>query len=124
MGVIGGFIFLRMDGEQIQPMTPQVMEFDRPDVDGVGIWLGASKAPMIQKQTIEGVAMLVTAQNATEDYTALKGQLVTVVDDDGRTATYVMVMDVRVLSIGALINPSPPGNNYLITAVWNLKAMI
>jgi hypothetical protein len=121
MSSIGAFSFLSLKGPQIPALAAAVEIIDRPGVDGTASRIDAFKAEELTINTIEGVTNLVTAQAAADDYAELKGTHVTVVDELGRTVTYVLVVDVRVLSVKALLYSNPPNNNYLINAVWLLK---
>ena len=111
-----------MDGGQLHKLSSQVEEFSRPGVDGVGFRVKAKKAPTGQKHTFEGVTLLANANASAEAYEAIKGTLVTVIDDSGRTVTNVMVIDVQVMRVTATLLSVPAGNNYLVEAVWTLKA--
>ena len=112
---------MKMEGPQV-PMLASAMEIiDRSGTDGTGSRENALKAEDITKYTTEGVTLQTTANLSADDYAALKGTYVTVVDDMGRTVTYVLVIDVRVLGAQLVLNPDPTGNNYLIRAVWLLK---
>lgn len=122
MSSIGAFDFIRMTGPEIAGLSVQVKEFDRPGIDGVGFHSGAAKAPHCVKMTVEGVANAATANTAEEDYKAIKGSLVTVVDDHGRSRGSVMVVDVTVVRKTALLMSVPDNYGYLVTAQWVLKA--
>lgn len=121
MSSIGPFYFIRMDGDELTGLSYQVKEFDRPGIDGVGFYFGAAKAPLCQKVTVEGVANAVTANTAQENYQALKGSMITVVDDTGRTKSSVMVINVQVLQKKQVLL-STTGYGYYVTAAWTLKA--
>ena len=121
MSSIGAYSFLKMEGPQI-PMLAAAMEIiDRTGVDGTDSRENALKAEDITKYTTQGVTLTAWANAAADYYAALKGTYVTVVEDMGRTVYYVLVIDVRVLGVQRIFNPDPPGNNYLIRAVWLLK---
>jgi len=121
MSSIGAFSFLKMEGPQVPSLAAAVEIIDREGVDSVASRIDAFKAEDITKYTTEGVANITDAQTAADDYAALKGYLVTVVEDVGRTIYNVLVVDVRVISINTIVNSSPANINYLINAVWLLK---
>lgn len=121
MSGIGAFSFLRMDGPSLPSIAPRIELIDRDGNDSTAFRTNAYKADLFQKQTIEGVSALLSAQTAADDYALLKGALVIVVEDIGRTIYYVLVVDVRVTQIQVSHNSSPSGINYLIKADWLLK---
>jgi len=119
---IGTFEFLQMQGPQIPLLASAVEIIDRPGTDGVASRVDALKAEEITIYTVEGVVNLATAQNKADDYAALKGELVTVIDDLGRSVQEVLVVDVRVISTPQKLALSvPTGIGYVVRAIWLLK---
>jgi len=114
---------MRMDGPSLPSIAPRVELIDREGNDSTAFRTNAYKADLFQKETTEGVYALLSAWIAADDYSMLKGSLVTVVEDIGRLIYYILVVDVRVIHIQRSHNSSPPGINYLIRAVWQLKPM-
>lgn len=110
-----------MTGPDVPSLAAAVEIIDRSGVNGIASRVEALKAEEITKETVEGVTNLATANAAADDYAALKGTCVTVVDDLGRTTYYVLVIDVRVTGKQNIVNSDPPDINYLIYAVWALK---
>ena len=105
-------------------LSSRVEEFSRPGIDGSGFRILAKRAPVSQKQTVAAVATLADANAAADAYDALKGSLVTVVDDLGRTNNNVMVIDVQVGSPRSVLKSVPTGINYLVDAIWTLKSTV
>ena len=110
-----------MTGPQVPALAIALEVINRRGVDGEGFVENAKKVEAINKQTIEPVSMLATANWAADDYADLKGTLVTVVDDSGRLVINVMVLDVRVTGVKQVFTSCPAGTNYLITANWVIK---
>ena len=110
-----------MTGPQVPSLAIALEVINRRGVDGEGFVENARKVEAINKQTVEAVYALATANCAADDYAALKGSLVMVVDDTGRTVYYVMVLDVRVTLVKQVFTSCPAGTNYLIQADWALK---
>ena len=121
MSSIGAYDFVRMEGPQIPALASAVEIIDRPGVNGIASRIDALKAEEITVYTTEAMTLLASAQSAADDYAALKGTHVTIVDDMGRTIYSVLVVDVRVLSVNELLISDPTDNNYLVRAVWLLK---
>lgn len=124
MSSIGIFTFIRMDGEELAAGSIQVIQHSRPGIAGVVFDFRAAKAPMIQKVTREGVANAAVSNAADEDYKALKGSLVTVVDDHGRTNLSVMVVDVKVIRKQPMLLDVPNNHGYHVEAEWMLQSTI
>lgn len=118
---IGSINFIKLSGPQVPKLASAVEIIDRPGVDGTASRVNALKAEEITVYTIEGKNSLNDAKAAADTYAALKGTIVTVVDDLGRSVDNVLVVDVRVLSAQNVLNPQPTNNNYLVRAVWMLK---
>ncbi|MHC4123924.1 MAG: hypothetical protein ACYSSI_10150 [Planctomycetota bacterium] len=121
MSSIGGFGFIRMEGPDVPMLAAAVAIIDRPGVNGTANRVDALKAEEITVYTKEAVTQLSTANAAADDYAALKGSYVTVVDDMGRGVYDVLVVDVRVLGKQAFLLSDPPDLNYIVRAVWLLK---
>lgn len=124
MSSIGIFGFIRMRGGELGILSTQVIKHSRPGIDGVVFDFRAAKAPLIQKVTREGVANAAVANGSEEDYKALKGSLVTVVDDHGRTNLFVMVVDVRVIIKFPMLLDVPNNYGYHVEAEWQLQSTI
>lgn len=119
---IGAYTFLSMRGPQIPLLASAVEIIDRPGVDGVAHRINALKATEITLFTLEGIELKATANGRADDYAALKGTTVTIVDDQGRSVDDVLIVEVRVLSPPQyVLNPQPTGNNYLVKAAWVVK---
>lgn len=119
---ISSFSFLRMTGPQIPLLASAVDIIDRPGVDGVAHRINALKASEITLFTIEGCELKATAISRPDDYAALKGTTVTIVDDQGRSVDDVLIIDVRILGPPQhVLNPQPVNNNYLVRAAWVVK---
>ena len=118
---IGAFEFLRMEGPQVPLLAAAVAIIDRQGTNGTADRVDALKAEEITVYTIEGVTSIVTARAAADDYAALKGTKVIVVDDLGRSVLGVLVVDVRVTGVQDMLFSDPPNLNYWINAVWLLK---
>lgn len=123
MSSIGGFTFLQMKGPGIPEPTAGVESLDRPWVDGSAWRAIATKGAQFEAETYEGVANVSTANSTEEAYKALIGQLVTVVDDLGKTKPNVLVEGVRVVRVQAVLNPTESSVAYLVQAVWAMKTI-
>ena len=122
MSSIGEFDFLQMIGPQIPLLSAAIEQIDRPGTDGTAFRDDAFKTADIVVQTVEGVSELATANLAADDYAALKGTMVTVVDDLARQVEDVIILDVRVTKVQAIATPSSGAmGNYLVFASWQLK---
>lgn len=119
---IGPLTFIRMAGPEVAGLNYQIKEFSRAGIDGVGFEFQAAKAPLCQKDTVEGVANAAIANTAEETYKLLKGSLVVVVDDHGRTRGNVMILDVTVTRKTAMLLDVPNNYSYHVEATWTLKA--
>ena len=122
MSSIGAFSFIRMTGPQVPKLAVAMMPIDRAGVDGYAFREDAKKVPDIALQTVEGMALLATANSAADDYAALIGTEVTIVDDMARTVNNVMVLAVQVNRVQEIFTPSPASmGNYLVHASWLVK---
>ena len=122
MSSIDIFEFLQMQGPQIPLLAKAVEIIDRAATDGTADRIDALKAEELTIYTIEGVEDLETANGRTDDYAALKGERITVVDDLGREVDEVLVVDVRVIRTPQNLALSvPAGIEYLVSAIWLLK---
>ena len=118
---IGSFNFLRMSGPDVPKLAAAVEMIDRPGVDGVASRIDAFKAEELTVYTTEGVTNISTANSRIDSYASLKGTLITVVDDCGRSIDSVLVVDVRVQRKQNVLTSSDPGIGALVFAVWLLK---
>lgn len=119
---IGTFEFLQMQGPQIPLLASAVEIIDRAGTDGTAYRVDALKAEELTIYTIEGVEAKADANDRADDYSALKGTLVTVIDDLDREVENVLVVDVRVIRTPqTILNSVPADINYLVSAIWLLK---
>lgn len=119
---IGDFNFLQMQGPQIPLLASAVEIIDRAGTDGTASRIDALKAEELTIYTIEGIQYLADANIRADDYAALKGTHVIVIDDLGREVEEVLVVDVRVISTPQKMALSVPANiNYVVRAVWLMK---
>lgn len=117
---IGQFTFMRLSGAKIPDKAMTTAIIDRPGVDGVGYRYNALKAG---QQTVETTETLISWSDAVErpdTYAALKGELVTVIDDLGRRVDNVLVVEVAVTAVQQIVNATD-GANYLVRASWLLQ---
>ena len=121
MSFIGAFEFLRMEGPQVPKLAAAVAIIDRQGTNSIASRVDALKAEEITVYTLEGITSVTTARAAADDYAALKGTQVTIVDDMGRSVSNVLVVDVRVTGVQETLFSDPPDLNYWINAVWLLK---
>ena len=121
MSTIGSFSFIRMTGPQIPALALAVEPINRPAVDGVAFRDDARKVREIMLETIATSTTLAAANVAVDNYAAIKGTLVTIVDDFGRTVNYVMILDVGEVRIQPVSGSSPAGTAYLVKAAWRVK---
>ncbi len=121
MSSIGALTFLRIEGKQLPPLATEIKPFERQGIDGSTFIENARKSEEIYWETVEGVGALATANMAANDYADMKGTIVTVVEDLGRTVNNVLVLDVRVMGVKQVFASSIEGVNYLIKANWILK---
>jgi len=119
MASIGGQSFITLRGSvtaQAQALTP----IERPGVDGVGYRQKGKRGEVV---TLTSVADTNNATTTTAAYVALRGTLVTVVEDAGRTSYYVAVLDViitRVRAVSGAVGGLTAGA-YLVDATWTLQ---
>ncbi|AQT69970.1 hypothetical protein STSP2_03170 [Anaerohalosphaera lusitana] len=121
MSTIGTITFLRMTGPQLPSLSTVVVPFQRPGVAGAGFRKEAAKADDYVLETVQAVGSQVSANQAANAYAAYKGQLVTVVDDTGKTTNAVMVLDARVTRVARVATSIPAGTEYLVYGRWSLK---
>lgn len=119
MSSIGSFTFIQMVGPQIPTKQPTVAINDRAGVDGVSFRLNALKAGQLSVRTVATAATV--PNTAADDYQAIRGTRVTVVDDMGRSTASVLVVDVVAETPRTVISSSPSGIYYLIAATWILQ---
>ena len=120
MSAIGGFSFLRMDGEPLSALRAAVEPINRPGVDGIATRTPADKSPGVQKQTIEPYTLLANANTAKAAYEALQGSYVTVTDDMGAVTANVLVVRVSGVRVQAVFSSADPTINFLVYATWEL----
>lgn len=121
MSSIGSEIFLKLSGPDIPKLAAAVEIIDRPGVDGTANRVDALKAEELTIYTLQSVTDIDTANEAVDDYADLKGTKVTVEDDQGRSVSDVLVVDVRVTKKQQVPLSSPAGTGALVWAVWLLK---
>ena len=121
MSSIGALTFINMTGPQLPALASHIEAIDRPGVNGEAFRENAKKVQGIQVQTTMWVVSLALANAAIDNYSALKGTLVTVIDDNGRTVNNVMVLDVQVNRIRPILTSSPSGYSHSVNATWYLK---
>jgi len=121
MSSIGALSFINMIGPQLPALASHIEAINRPGVDGEAFRENAKKVEGIQVQTTTWVVSSALANAAIDNYSALKGSLVTVIDDNGRTVNNVMVLDVIVNRITPILISSPLGYSHSINATWYLK---
>ena len=121
MSAIGAYTFLQMTGPQVPARAAAVEVIERPGVDGSAFREEAQKVPELILNTLAAATTLAAANLACDNYALLKGTLVTVVDQLGRTVPYVMVLDVRVTRVAPCAGSAPVGTNYLVWAQWWVK---
>jgi len=121
---IGGYGFIRLRG-RLRGMAERLAEITRPNVDGQAYRKSGKRAPV---SSMESLVDIDTAENADAlalNYEALKGTLVTVVDDLGIETQNVAVLDVDVSAARAVTGAGgglcESGSNYLVRATWSLQ---
>lgn len=124
MSSIGVFSFAEMIGEKLQPNSGRVAVIERPGRDGQLFRIEPNKAQPFEKRTVELYTAGANANAAAAAYAALKTQLVTVVDETGLTTSYVMVLEVRQVTVRPLLVSSLSGANYAVTATWTLHPTV
>jgi len=121
MSSIGSETFLSLSGPDIPKLAAAVEIIDRPGVNGTANRVDALKAEELTIYTLQSVADISAANAAVDDYAGLKGTKVTVEDDQGRSVSDVLVVDVRVIKKQKVLISSPSGTGALVWAVWLLK---
>jgi len=121
MSSIGSETFLSLSGPDIPKLAAAVEIIDRPGVNGTANRVDALKAEELTIYTLQSVADISAANAAVDDYAGLKGTKVTVEDDQGRSVSDVLVVDVRVIKKQKVLISSPWGTGALVWAVWLLK---
>jgi hypothetical protein len=124
MASIGGFTFLQMTGSLLPNISARVRLLDRPGVDSIGNRNEGSKGKPAEVRTVEGYTALVNANAAVDDYEALKGSYLTVVTDQSRTITNVLVVEVTGVRVQQVANATTSGVNYIVTANWQLMPTV
>ena len=121
MSDIGAQTFLSMQGPDVPLLAAAVEIIDRPGLDGVASRVDALKATELTVYTIQKVEDVDEANDKADDYAALKGTKVTVIDDLGRSVSNVLIIDVRVTKKQKVLTSSPAGTGAIVWAVWLLK---
>jgi hypothetical protein len=127
MSSIGTFTFMQMTGEKLQALSPVIEMIVRPGTNGEIYREEPGKSRVFEVQTVEGYTALTGASGANAaaaGYTALKGTLVTVVDDNWLTAYNVRVVDVQNVAVQAVLMSNVAGVNYVVSARWWLKPTV
>lgn len=118
MASIGGYTVLTMD-RLPEPAGHETLRTARPGVNGVSARTEGLRAPVTSVRTRTLVTTSGQAKTVPESYAALKGSLVTVVDDYGNTVTNVMVEDVRVTGV-TRVGVAVPTTYAIIECEWEL----
>ena len=91
---IGGYEMISIQGRPAH-LGESVEEITRPGADGHAWKYQGLRSEQRQLTTVSDFASAGAARAEMAGYAALKGQLVTIVDDFGQTYTDVMILDVR-----------------------------
>lgn len=118
---IGSETFISMSGPDVPKLAAAVEMIDRPGIDGIAARVDALKAEELTVYTSQKVVDVEAANDKADEYAALKGTKVTVVDDLGRSVSSVLIVDVRVTKKQTVLTSSPAGTGALVWAVWLLK---
>ncbi len=121
MSSIGSISFMSMSGEPIPTLSMAVETFVRRGVDGVGFRTTSKKSRTVQKRTIKWFAFEADALDAVDDYAQLKGEVVSVTEETGRSISDVLVLDVITNQAQRISNSVPAGYNWQVEAVWQLQ---
>ena len=120
MSSIGNFNFMTMSRAKIAEPTVVVQIFDRPGSDGIVYRKGAAKPKETVLNTKEGVSSISIGNGRQEDYAALKGTKVTIINDMGRTSQNVLIVDVDVELVREIINGSDADIEAMVYATWQV----
>lgn len=118
MASIGGYIVHTLD-KLPEPPGHQTVETQRPGVDGVSARTEGWRAPVTTVNTRTRLTASGQIKTLPEAYAALKGSLVTIVDDHGNSIYDVMVKDVRVLRVQRVGVSTPPAYA-ILDCQWEL----
>lgn len=118
MASIGGYTVMTMD-RLPEPAGHETVRKARPGVDGVSARTEGLRAPLTSVTTRTVVTTSGQVASVPASYSALKGSLVTVVDDFGNTVTNVMVEDVRVQQV-TRVGMSVPIAYAIVECVWEM----
>lgn len=118
MATIGGLTVLRMDGE-IPLSGAELEELRRNGIAGSEFRDVSWRAEPASVMTTTLCASASAARTAYLAYYALRGTLVTVVDDNGITHSNVMVRRVRQLGIAPVVGGG--SITHILTCAWELQ---
>jgi len=94
MATIGGYYMISLS-HRPQPMGETVREITRPEADGQAYAKQGLRAEATLAYAATDCASAAAARTEMAAYAAMRGALVTVVDDLGESYTNVLVVDVR-----------------------------
>jgi len=121
---IGSYDFISLRG-RLRGLGERLAEITRPNVDGQAYKKAGKRAPVSTLASLRDIDTEANAEALALAYEALKGTLVTVVDDHANQTDYVAVIDVDVSLAeeikGASGGLCEAGSNYLVRAVWQLQ---
>lgn len=123
MASIGGRTVLRLKGI-IEPATGEkLQDITRPGVDGVAYRKVGKRASRTQLTTIVDLASG-NVETEIDEYKALEGTLVTIVDEAGITWSNVAVLMVRPLPIRRVASSvgGINGGTRILTCQWVVQA--
>lgn len=126
MSSIGGISQIAIKGPPLGPMGQMVEVFTRSGVDGVAARQLGLRPGINQPVSVTDAEDSDDVQTLKAAYAAMRGTLVTVIDDHGETFDNVLVQDVRVDAQRAVagggggprVTSEAPG--YLVYASWVL----
>ena len=123
---IGGNEVLRISGE-FQTLAEEVEVITRPNVDGAAYRTMGQRSTPFRMTSVVDVDDAADAETLADTYKALKGTLVTIVDDHGQTHNYVAVLDVDIVRKKKLIvgvGGLSASMGYLVEAAWTLQETV
>jgi len=120
MSSIGTYTFVRLEGAKLPAKAMTTAIIDRPGVDGIGFRYNALKLGQQTVESVEAITYWANAVTRPDDYAALKGTLVSVIDDMGRRVDNVLVGEVIVTAMQQVYNATG-GANYIVRATWVLQ---
>jgi len=123
MASIGGVSVLTLDRGPT-PLAAAVVEITPAGADGHAYKRIGARAPAVSAMSIADVDGSAGVEAHIAACRALKGTLVTVVEDSGRSTSNVAVLEVEIaqikfqaLTVGGLV-----GGDYRVTMTWTLQA--